>query len=1231
MQGPFREAIRNRSLKVKISSLKGVIRETIYTRSVKIRQSSLKNTFMKAIQNKRTQMKLTLGFAFRNATRSKYRTFLLIFGILLTVALETGIVISVDTLYDDFILDHRNQNYTDITVNPKEWANLTTLKGLANDVRHLSGVTKASPVYYTTVNRFMDEEIRANVLLFGIDSSTHPDFQHIDVITGKSKVSGQTILISESIQNAVDVEIGKSISLTSVDPRLEDIDVTVGGVMSNEPYFGNKLSYSFILVDIEILYDAIPEDQRLTLLTGEIDVSTNNLMNIRKIGEDIKDQVGLDNYVLVEKDISEIEATGIRAYQTALNLVIIASFVVEFLFITNILAIAMKDRQKEFGILRAVGTNSRQLIELITVEILFYSIIGSILGVFAGIFFSTFLIGLFNSFYPSLEIQAISIHASSIFATFMSGVTVALIAGLYPIFLAISMPVVQNIHSRMRTAKSSNIFSNWRYTVGAGILLAIIGFSLQLFIGPTRFLDFSILSTHFIVVIMILLGTVLFEIGILVFLPRIAMRVLLFIGIVTRTITTRNIAREFQKSLFTIMTSAFALTFIIIVGLTSAAVITSVPDFFQNQWAGIDLVIEVSDTEPLPTDFTRELDRRDEIARSSFIQEMRTEIGGIDAYVYGIDTIKYKDFAEPVMDAIGEQLAHTYLDETTRTITNTTTGAVNTVNVTYGLISHRLYQRFSSYIPLGSNVSVSISVNTTVNITLAAIIRENVFLGNGEYLYIASRQFQQYFNSSLAKWFVCDVDGSISSAQIRLEARYSEFKSVIGISVITELMERSLIFQAVIFQVLFVESFILAAMAQFICILVSTLRMEREMGIMRSIGLRKRGVFGIFMAESIILGSSALIVGLIDGLLGSVLLAWYISLSIPITIEFHFDRILLWVIISFMITLASTILPSVRSSQKNVVATISGRPMVRSYVEKPVRQFSYSPPVREDLYQLQTSKFAIENKDTSEPTTLWQFLKNNKFQIQTVFLILVGITTLIYILDIDVIIRGLMPSDIILRIFSWMTYGSDDDSFLKIYPLLFFIGLAAIGPVSYYFIHGTPPDNLIVNIIRSFIFGLIGIICSIILTIGLIFIFAIFFTIPMENIYYGSGWNSIPYTISLVFTILSQLIIFQRIWAFLVLQGANPDFLLKDKFTWTRKTAPKGQLGFILLLLLHIFIQAILFGISQQQPTNYSSEVSPLMFIIQTSCEVGFFLLFIVYQLVQLINQNPSFTVDTPV
>ncbi|MFX0211746.1 MAG: FtsX-like permease family protein, partial [Candidatus Hodarchaeota archaeon] len=763
------ELIHTRMVRITLSTQKSHVQSFIHNKSHTVRQTSLKKSFMGMIHTSRTQTRLMFGLALRNATRSKYRTILLIFGILITVALETGIVISVDTLYDDFIFDHRNQNFTDITVYPRNVPLLEELQTLAETVQNVPGVSKASPVYYIEANRFLDVDTSDKVLVYGIDQESHPDFNHLEVIEGDLEVSGYTVMISEGIQNAVNAEIGNPIPISSSYPNLNVTEVTVGGVITDEPYIGNKLLHFFILVDIEILYNIIPENQRQLILTSEIDVAVDNLVRIKKTSENIKDEVGLENIVIVEKTISEIEATGILAYQTAMNLVILASFLVEFLFITNVLAIAIKDRSKEFGILRAVGINSGQLIVLIALEILLYAILGSILGIFAGIGLSAILVGLIDSFYLGIEIEALSIHPLSLIAAFLSGIMVSLISGLYPIFLALNTPVVQNIHSRMRTAKSSDIFSNWKYSVGSGILLSITGFLLQFFVGPTRFLDFSVLSVHFFVIVLIFVGTVLLEIGLLVFLPKIGMKVLFYFGTITRIISMRNIAREFQKSLFTILTTALALAFIIVTGLTSAAVIASVPGYFESQWGNIDLIAEVRDNNPLSTNFTDQLDSRFDISQSSFIQEARTEIEGTDGYIFGVDPLKYRFFAEHVVDSQYEEPTYALLNETTQTTINTSSGEPITRNITHGLISHRLYQRLYPQIPLGSNVTLKTSNNETVNVLLSAIIKGNVFLNNGEYFYISSERFQEFFDSELVKWFVCDVRGNAENTQVSLE------------------------------------------------------------------------------------------------------------------------------------------------------------------------------------------------------------------------------------------------------------------------------------------------------------------------------------------------------------------------------------------------------------------------------------------------------------------------------
>lgn len=1193
----------------------------------------MKKAFRSALIRRREQLKMSFSFACKNITRSKYRSFLLIFGVLLTVALETGIVISVDTLYDDFIFDNRGQNYTDITVNPKSWLDLPTLEDLAINVQQTPGVSRAGSVCYFSVSNFLDMQISPKILVYGIDAKNHPDFPSLNLLSGSKRLGGNTIIISESIQEEMNLEIGDIIDLSSAVSELNILDVRIGGIISDKSIIGNNPGVLFILADIETIFTAIPSNQRENLLSIKIDVSVHDLLKIKETAEKIEDKIGLNHYVFVEKDISDIKAAGIRAYQTAMNLVIIASFVVEFLFITNVLAIAIRDRQKEIGVLRAVGTKSWQLIELIGIEILIYATLGSFLGIFVGIGFSIILVSLMDVFYTSIEFQAISLHFSSILAIFFSGVIVALISGLYPIFLAKTIPIMQNIHSRMRRSKSSDILSGptWKYTIGGGVILMITAFILQLSVGPSRFLDFSILSAHFLTVLMIFFGTVLIEIGILIFLPRIAMKVLFWFGPVTRTISLRNVAREFQKSLFTIMTSAMALTFIIVVGSVSASIIAEVPDYFQEQWGGIDTIAEARDNDLFPINSTLLLDEKSAVARSAFIQETRTEIGLINGYIFGVDPYQYHYFAEAVMHTDFAQPSYSLLDSSLGNKTN-------------GLVSHLLYQRLG--VPMGANVSVKIADNSTVNITLVAVVKANIFLGNGEYIYISSIRFQKFFNSTLAKWIVCKKSIEASTAKTAVENAFPTAKEVIDISYFTEIMERTLTFQTAIFQVLFIESFILSAIAQFVCILVSTLRMEREMGIMRSVGLSKRGVFSIFMSESTALGFTGLIVGLLDGLLGSILLIWYISLSLPIDLYFPPERVVFWIIVSFLITIASTIVPSYRSSQKNVIATIYGRPMKKEYIEKPQKPFFLDKKAYFiDLFSIEKIPQKDEHERVITRTTApinsfqigCQFLKNNKVKIWKIYLVLILIAALNYILDQHLPIRGLIFTDLLFFSqevpFIFVEYHYYDVSIL-LNPLLFLVGLAAISSTSYYFSYNGHGKNLIKKAFESVILGFISIIVLFLIMIC----FSIIVYLPIfglaalflgQHYYYYDLLENLSY-ISLFFSFGIELLFFQRIWVFLTYRGLKQNTSLKRQISWTRKEASRGQLGFITLLFIHEFVRVILniifrspiILLVEQYGYQYAEgmlfpPLNPVSFVVLISFEIGFFILLIIYQFVQ--------------
>ncbi|MFX0016195.1 MAG: ABC transporter permease [Promethearchaeota archaeon] len=1154
------------------------------------------------------QVVLVFSLAQRNIARSKYRTLLIIFGIVLTIALETGIVITIDTLYDDFILDNRNNNYTDLTVLPTKWTDLSNLRALAKNIESFPKIAKTSPVYSLySRNILLSQVTDSKILIYGIDPTTHPDFSSLNITDGNRLVEDNIIILSQSILKMTGLKLNETI-IGPPGSGFESINFTIGGVISDISFFGNNFGNYFILVDIETLYDLVPIEEKEAFLSPKIHIQVKDFLDIKKIGNTLKNQLGVDYHVWVEKSVSPLKISGIKSYQSAMNIVILASFVVEFLFITNILAISIRDRNREFGILRAVGSNTRQLIETITVEILIYSTIGSFLGLLVGIGFAWILLDILQNFYTNLVIENFILSPISLLATFLSGIIVAIISGLYPIFIAISMPVVQNIHSRMRRGKSkySHFFPiYWKYTVGMGALLALTGFMLQFFVGPSRFLAFEVLSIHFLVILLIFIGTLFVEIGILYFLPRIAFKLLIWFGPVIRTISMRNISREFQKSLFTIMTSTLSLTFIILVGLVSAAVVAGVPGFFEAQWGAIDLIAEGYDGNLPSMDLINELNNVDGIARSSFIQEQRIIINNAtESYIFGVNTTQYEYFAEEVIDSlIVDTSAYYWLNQTI-------VGNHSTLG-TYGVISHLLQQRL--FVPLGSNLSIRIGHedSRTINITIMAVIKSNAFLENGEYIYISMNRFQEFFNKSDAKWFICEVNGNIKKVENHLND-FPQFKEILKVEYFTEVMERSLIFQSVLFQVLFIESFILAAITQFICILVSTLRMEREVGILRSLGLHKRGVLGVFLAESTALGFSAAILGLIDGLLGSFLLAWYISLSIPIKIQLAFNYILLWLIFSILVTQLSAFLPSYRSSRRNIVAAISGRPMTKNY---------------------------------RESVKLREFLSENLSQLQVAFLFLLGISSCMFIFNNVINILGLVPFDLLLFItFLFLNIESLNGVLLAQNPLILVIGLASIGPISYLIVHNSFPSNFAKELIKSVAWGLIScfiLLCSFIAMIG--FNILLLDLLRVEHLVVELGqrvdWlesNLLANFIrgfvvsSFLIIILLELLIFQRIWAFIVIRGFTM-LSLKQKIIWVKNKGGTGQFRIIGISIGYVILQAF-FIIISSEITNISRDpyilhqhpaltlLYPLMFTLITIIEICIFLLFISIQIINYKN-----------
>ena len=116
----------------------------------------------------------------RNIKRSKMRSYMLLAGVALTVSLQIGIAISVDSLMDDFIQTNRNHNYTDITMYGKENLTITDINEHIPTIQDSFKVEHVSPAVRINLTSVITlPQALQNTYIYGI-TTDHPDFSKFD-------------------------------------------------------------------------------------------------------------------------------------------------------------------------------------------------------------------------------------------------------------------------------------------------------------------------------------------------------------------------------------------------------------------------------------------------------------------------------------------------------------------------------------------------------------------------------------------------------------------------------------------------------------------------------------------------------------------------------------------------------------------------------------------------------------------------------------------------------------------------------------------------------------------------------------------------------------------------------------------------------------------------------------------------------------------------------------------
>jgi len=278
---------------------------------------------------------------------------------------------------------------------------------------HLPGVTAVSPVVSGPAFGRRGDAVES-VALIGMDLPRYLRVIPLDenMVEGRLDVGSGNALVGRQLAQDLGLRTGGKLRLDAGDGR-----ATVVNVAGIFELGVRELDARYVYLDLK-------QAQSLLALPGGvtvIDITVAELFEAKRIAARIRGLTGLKAESWMETNAQLMNALTSQSMSTNMISFFVAMSVA--LGIASVLAVSVTQRTREIGILRAMGTRRRQMLQVFLVQGAVLGVAGSLIGALAG----WGLVGIFNTFGPKLfyiPMPAGLVPASMLLAT-VAGVIAA--------------------------------------------------------------------------------------------------------------------------------------------------------------------------------------------------------------------------------------------------------------------------------------------------------------------------------------------------------------------------------------------------------------------------------------------------------------------------------------------------------------------------------------------------------------------------------------------------------------------------------------------------------------------------------------------------------------------------------------------------------------------------------------------------------------------------------------
>ena len=258
------------------------------------------------------------------------------------------------------------------------------------------------------------------------------DLIALDMVEGSSSLDGNTIIAPAPLAQEHGWRVGDTLPVAG--PTGESVEATLGGTF--EP---SNILQSFVVSDEA----AVATGARGTGRVLMVGVNNDGTVDEAQLRANLEEEVRHDIVVQVRstQDMAGEVSAMIDQMLFILYALLSLAVVIAVLGIVNTLTLSVIERRQEIGMLRAVGTQRRQVRTMITLESVQMTVYGAILGVLLGL-------GLGWAFLTVLEakgLTTITVPWQLILTVLAGSFLVGLLAAVWPAARAAKTPPLDAI------------------------------------------------------------------------------------------------------------------------------------------------------------------------------------------------------------------------------------------------------------------------------------------------------------------------------------------------------------------------------------------------------------------------------------------------------------------------------------------------------------------------------------------------------------------------------------------------------------------------------------------------------------------------------------------------------------------------------------------------------------------------------------------------------------------